>query len=83
MAAFQRIRLDAARTEMLRAERGQQVARIAAEHGFSNPSRFARLFCDAYGAFPSEVLRTRRGLTRDTSAQAPQPDRSPNRAAHK
>src|SRR5215472_5407403 len=44
MAALQRIRLEAAREEMLRAERAQSLARIAAEHGFSNPSRFAQLF---------------------------------------
>ena len=61
-AALQRFRLDAARAEMLRVERGQSLARIAAEHGFSNPSRFAQLFRRAYGAYPSEILRTRREL---------------------
>jgi AraC-like DNA-binding protein len=57
MAALQRIRLDAARAEVLRIERGQSLARIAAEHGFSNPSRFAQLFRRTYGAYPSEALK--------------------------
>jgi AraC-like DNA-binding protein len=74
MAALQRFRLEAARAEMLRVERGQSLARIAAEHGFSNPSRFAQLFRRAYGAYPSEALRTRRELAQDVSAQAPQSD---------
>jgi transcriptional regulator GlxA family with amidase domain len=73
MAALQRVRLEAARAEMLRVERAQSLARIAAEHGFSNPSRFAQLFRTAYGAYPSEVLRTRRKLIHDV-AQASQPD---------
>jgi AraC-like DNA-binding protein len=59
MAALQRIRLAAARAEMLRIEREQSLARIAAEHGFSNPSRFAQLFRRTYGAYPSEALRAR------------------------
>jgi len=62
MTALQRIRLEAARTEVLRAERAGSLARIAAEYGFSNPSRFAQLFRRAYGAYPSEALRARRGL---------------------
>ena len=62
MAALQRMRLEAARTEVMRAERAGSLARIAAEYGFSNPSRFAQLFRRAYGAYPSEVLRARRGL---------------------
>jgi AraC-like DNA-binding protein len=56
-AALQRFRLDAARAEMLRVERGQSLARISAEHGFSNPSRFAQLFRRTYGAYPSEALK--------------------------
>jgi transcriptional regulator GlxA family with amidase domain len=59
MASLQRIRLEAAREEMLRAERAHSLARIAAEHGFSNPSRFAQLFRRTYGAYPSEALKTR------------------------
>jgi AraC-like DNA-binding protein len=61
MSALQRVRLEAARGEMLRSEQGQSLARIAAEHGFSNPSRFAQLFRRTYGAYPSEAVRTRRG----------------------
>jgi AraC-like DNA-binding protein len=77
MAALQRIRLEAARAEMFRAERAQSLARIAAEHGFSNPSRFAQLFRRTYGAYPSEVLKTRQGPdieAPDVSAQVPQAD---------
>jgi AraC-like DNA-binding protein len=59
MAALQRIRLEATRTEVLRAERAQSLARIAAEYGFSNPSRFAQLFRRTYGAYPSHALRAR------------------------
>lgn len=62
MAALQRIRLDAARSDIMRAEGAQSLARIAAEHGFSNPSRFAQLFLRAYGAYPSEALRAQRRL---------------------
>jgi transcriptional regulator GlxA family with amidase domain len=62
MSALQRVRLEAARAEMMGSDRGQSLARIAAEHGFSNPSRFAQLFRRAYGAYPSEALRTQRGL---------------------
>jgi AraC-like DNA-binding protein len=44
---------------MMRGERAQSLARIAAEHGFSNPSRFAQLFRRTYGSYPSETLRAR------------------------
>jgi AraC-like DNA-binding protein len=74
MAALQRIRLEAARTEVLRLEQDQSLARIAAEHGFSNPSRFAQLFWRAYGVYPSEALQTRRELARNVTAQARQSD---------
>jgi AraC-like DNA-binding protein len=59
MAALQRIRLEAARAEILRIDRAQSLTRIAAEHGFSNASRFAQLFRRTYGAYPSETLRAR------------------------
>lgn len=62
MAALQRLRLEAARMEILRSDQAQSLIRIAAEHGFSNPSRFAQLFRQTYGAYPSETLRQRRGL---------------------
>jgi AraC-like DNA-binding protein len=61
IAALQHLRLEAARTEMMRADRAQSLARIAAEYGFSNPSRFAQLFRRTYGAYPSETVRARRG----------------------
>jgi AraC-like DNA-binding protein len=74
MAALQRARLDAARARILRIERDQSLTRIAAEYGFSNPSRFAQLFRRAYGAYPSELLRTRREPAEDVCVQEPQPD---------
>jgi AraC-like DNA-binding protein len=60
MAALRRIRLEEARTEMLRAGRVESIARIAAGHGFSTPSRFAQLYRRTYGIYPSEALRTQR-----------------------
>ena len=35
----------------------QSLARIAAEHGFSSPTRFAQSFRRKYGVYPSEMLR--------------------------
>jgi AraC-like DNA-binding protein len=58
-AALQRMRLEAARVEILRFDRAESLARIAAEHGFSNPSRFAQLFRRTYGTYPSETFRAR------------------------
>ena len=49
----------AAGAEVLRIERRQPPARIAAEHGFSNPSRSAQLFRRICGAYPSKALRAR------------------------
>ena len=60
MAALRRIRLEEARTELLRAGHTESIARIAAGHGFSTPSRFAQLFRRTYGVYPSEALRTQR-----------------------
>jgi AraC-like DNA-binding protein len=77
MAALQRIRLEAARAEVLRIAPGQSLARIAAEYGFSNPSRFAQLFRRAWGTYPSEAVRVRRDLTighQQSKAQVRQPD---------
>ena len=59
MAALQRVRLEGARAEILRVDRAQSLTRIAAEHGFSNASRFAQQFRRTYGAYPSEAFRTR------------------------
>ncbi|MGH7090507.1 MAG: helix-turn-helix domain-containing protein, partial [Stellaceae bacterium] len=62
MRALQRARLEQARTEMLRPDRTDSLARITAGYGFSNPTRFARLFRSNYGLYPSEILRPRRDL---------------------
>ena len=60
MQALQQARLEQARTEMLRADRTESLARIAAEYGFSSPTRFAQSFRRKYGVYPSEMLRERR-----------------------
>ena len=60
MGALQRARLDQARTEMLRPGQTDSLARIAAAHGFSNQTRFTRLFRRTYSVSPSEILRTGR-----------------------
>ena len=65
MAALRRIRLEEARTDILRARHAESIARIAADHGFSNPSRFAQLFKRTYGTYPSTALRTRGGLDQE------------------
>jgi AraC-like DNA-binding protein len=58
MRALQRARLEQARADVLRADQRVSLARIAAEHGFSNPSRFAQLFRRTYGVYPSQATRT-------------------------
>jgi hypothetical protein len=42
---------------MLRVGRAESLARIAAEHAFSSPTRFAQLFRRKYGVYRSEMLR--------------------------
>ena len=64
-AALRQIRIEEARAEMLRNGRAESIARIAAGHGFSNPSRFAQLFRRTYGSYPSEALRTRGRLDQE------------------
>jgi transcriptional regulator GlxA family with amidase domain len=59
MAALQLARLDQVSTELLRPDQTALLARIAAERGFSNPTRFAQLFRRIYGVLPSEALRSR------------------------
>jgi len=60
MRVLQQARLEQARTEMLRAGQTESLARIAAEYGFSSPTRFAQSFRQKYGVYPSEMLRERR-----------------------
>ena len=60
MQVLQQARLEQARTEMLRADRMESLARIAAEYGFSSPTRFAQSFRRRYGVYPSEMLREKR-----------------------
>jgi AraC-like DNA-binding protein len=62
MRVLQQARLERARTEMLRPGQTQSLARIAAAHGFSSPTRFAQVFRHRYGVYPSELLRERRGI---------------------
>ena len=60
MQVLQQARLERVRSEMLRADQTESLARIAAEHGFSSPTRFAQSFRRKYGVYPSEMLRERR-----------------------
>ena len=60
MRVLQQARLEQARTEMLRADQTESLARIAAEHGFSSATRFAQFFRRKYGVYPSQMLRERR-----------------------
>jgi AraC-like DNA-binding protein len=62
MRELQQVRLEQARTEMLRPGQTQSLARISAEHGFSSPTRFAQFFRRKYGVYPSELLRERRDI---------------------
>jgi AraC-like DNA-binding protein len=62
MRVLQQARLEQARTEMLRAGQAGSLARIAAEHGFSSPTRFAQSFRRKFGVYPSEMLRERRHI---------------------
>jgi AraC-like DNA-binding protein len=54
------LRLAAARKRMLAAEPGMTVGRAAAEAGFSQFGRFARIYRDAFGELPSQTLRAAR-----------------------
>jgi len=60
MRVLQQARQKKARTEMLRAGQTESLARIAAEYGFSSPTRLARSFRCKYGVYPSEILREKR-----------------------
>ena len=60
MRVLQQARLEQARTEMLCVGQTKSLARIAAEHGFSSPTRFAQSFRRKYGVYPSEMQRERR-----------------------
>jgi transcriptional regulator GlxA family with amidase domain len=57
MAVWRRIRLEAARAALVRANGAASIAGIAADHGFSNPGRFAKLFREAFGQLPTQILR--------------------------
>jgi len=50
------LRLAAARRRMLNAAPGLTVARVAADVGFLQFGRFARIYRDAFGELPSETL---------------------------
>ena len=59
MAALRRIRLEAARAALAGADGPASVHAIAAEYGFTNPGRFARLFKEAFGQSPAELRQAR------------------------
>jgi AraC-like DNA-binding protein len=60
MSALRNVRLDLAREEIKRGESAVSVTQIAAEFGFSNPSRFTQLYRQSFGVSPAEALRRRR-----------------------
>ena len=60
MRVLRQARLEQARTEMLRTDRTESLARIAATHGFSSPTQFAQFFRRKYGVYPSQMLRESR-----------------------
>lgn len=78
METLQRVRLEEARSQMLRTGRTESLARIAAGHGFSNPSRFAQLFRRTYGIYPSEAARMGRGGLYETADPGADEVRSPD-----
>jgi transcriptional regulator GlxA family with amidase domain len=55
MAALRRIRLEAARAALTRADGPASIRTIAAAYRFTNAGRFARLFKEAFGQFPSDL----------------------------
>jgi len=57
MAALRRIRLEAARAALARADGRASIRAIAVAHRFTNSGRFARLFKAAFGQSPSELRR--------------------------
>ena len=57
MAVLCRIRLEAARAALAGSDRPPSIREIAAIYRFSNPSRFAQRFKEAFGQFPSEFRR--------------------------
>jgi transcriptional regulator GlxA family with amidase domain len=59
MAALRLIRLEAARTALAGADAPTSIRTIAGAYRFTNTGRFARLFKEAFGQFPSEFRRDR------------------------
>ena len=57
MAALRRIRLEAAWEALARADPLVSIREIAAQHGFTNPGRFAKLCRDTFGQSPMQMLR--------------------------
>ena len=60
LARLSELRLKQTRERLLHAERGTTVARVAAEAGFLQFGRFARVYRQTYGELPSETLRASR-----------------------
>jgi AraC-like DNA-binding protein len=55
--AIRQARLEAARQALARGDAEGTVADVAVRFGFTNPSRFARLFRASYGVSPADALR--------------------------
>jgi transcriptional regulator GlxA family with amidase domain len=69
MAALRRVRLEEARAALVCTDGPASIRAIAAAYRFTNPGRFARLFKEAFGQFPSELRRARIDPDRDGAAQ--------------
>jgi len=57
MAVLRRIRLEAAWEALTRGDPPASIREIAAQYGFSNPGRFAKLCQDTFGQSPTQMLR--------------------------
>lgn len=61
LAYLQRIRLEAARTELLNPEAREPIKCVCLKWGFYNFGRFAALYKKAYGELPSDTVTRVRG----------------------
>jgi AraC-like DNA-binding protein len=57
LAAIRHARLEAAREALRSGQTGGTVTDLALQFGFTNPSRFARLYMAAFGESPLDALR--------------------------
>ena len=70
-----RIRLEAAREQLIAGDEVSNVTNVALEAGFKHPSRFASFYRQQYGELPSKTLR--RHISTRTAGCAFAPDKRP------